>query len=260
MKSEFPSFVRFEHQESASWGVLSEDGTRVFRLDGDVYSAWNIGADLGPLTGLALLPPCEPKTISGLAYNYKDLVGKRDRYDEPLLFLKSVSTLVSAHDDIIVPQDAEVIWAEVEIALVLRTPLFRADSKEAEAAILGCLVANDITAANVQGRDHHLARSKSRHSFCPVSSILCPWHPGLDYNMRTTINGRETQNGRTSNRIYDDVESLVFISSIFPLAAGDLILTGSPAGATDSVFVPGDDVRLEIENVGSLNNKIVFQE
>ena len=40
---------------------------------------------------LKLLPPCEPKTISALAFNYKDLVGERDEYDEPLVFLKAVS-------------------------------------------------------------------------------------------------------------------------------------------------------------------------
>ena len=257
MNPRLENFVRYQHNGTASWGVLSEDGARIFHIDGDIYSAWDIGADVGPLAELSLLPPCEPKTIAGLAFNYKDLVGIREHYDEPLLFLKAVSTLASEYDNIVVPQDAGPIWAEVELALVLRAPLFRADRAEAEAAVLGCVIANDITVANVHARDHHLARSKSHYSFCPVGSILRPWRSGLDYRMRTTINGKQTQDGRTSNRIFDDIESLIFISNIFPLAPGDLVLTGTPAGATDSVFSPGDDVRLEIENIGTLNNRVV---
>ena len=51
----------------------------------------------------------------------------------------------------------------------------------------------------------------------------------------------------------------MLISSIFPLAAGDIVLTGTPAGAMDSIFSPGDDVRLEVEGLGFLNNPVIAQ-
>ena len=251
------SFVRYGCGEETKWGVLSNDDKYVFELIGDIYDEWHIGERVCLTKDLELFPPCEPKTIAGLAYNYKDLVGERDKYDEPVIFLKAVSTLISETDKVIVPPNTESIWSEVEIALVLKKPLFLATREEAAAAILGCAVANDITAKNVHGRDHHLARSKSGFTFCPVSSILRPWKPIHSYEMRTMINGRCTQNGLSSNRILGDIETLMLISSIFPLFAGDLILTGTPAGALDSVFCPGDDVCLEIEGLGRLNNTII---
>ena len=53
------------------------------------------------------------------------------------------------------------------------------------------------------------------------------------------------------------IGALMLISSIFPLAAGDIVLTGTPAGAMDSIFSPGDDVRLEVEGLGFLNNPVI---
>ena len=257
MTSEKVNLVRYACVDGARWGALSKDETRVLEIVGDVYTDWETGEEAGLVADLKLLPPCEPKTISALAFNYKDLVGERDEYDEPLVFLKAVSTLASATDNVVIPAHVDRIWAEVEIALVLKTDLYMATREEAEAAILGVTVANDITAKNVHGRDHHLARSKSGFTFCPVSPVLRQWDGDRNYRMRTTINGRQTQNGVSSNRILDDIGALMLISSIFPLAAGDIVLTGTPAGAMDSIFSPGDDVRLEVEGLGFLNNPVI---
>ena len=257
--ADYFSFLHYKYGQKNKWGVIPNEGELVFELIGDIYGEWQIGGKVGHINELEVLPPCEPRTISGLAYNYKDLVGFKDEYEEPLVFLKAVSALASATDQVVVPKSTESIWAEVEIALVLKKPLFNATREDAREAILGCTVANDITAKNVYGRDHHLARSKSRFTFCPVGAILRPWYAEKKYNMRTTINGHETQSGKSSNRILDDLEALMLISSIFPLAPGDLVLTGTPAGALDSTFSSGDDVRLEIDGLGVLNNPIISQ-
>ena len=253
------SIVRFEIEGHAHWGVLSSDGERLFEIFGDVYDEWSTGSELGPVEKFKLIPPCDPKTIAALAYNYKDLVGEKDHYEEPLTFLKASTCLVSATDDIVIPSHIEKVWAEVEIGVVVRKPLFLPSRLEAEDAILGCLVANDITAKNISGRDHHLARSKSFHSFCPVSSVLKNLEKGKARKMQTTVNGRLTQNGNASNRILDEVDALLLVASIFPLEQGDLVLTGTPAGAMDSIFEPGDNVMLSVEGIGTLNNKIVVR-
>jgi 2-keto-4-pentenoate hydratase/2-oxohepta-3-ene-1,7-dioic acid hydratase in catechol pathway len=146
---------------------------------------------------------------------------------------------------------------EVELALVIGRPVFEASTEEAAHAILGWTIANDVTTSNICGRDHHLARSKSLISFCPLGVIL---RRGIDtgvLRMTTTINGYRTQDGCTRDRILGDAESVALVSKIMPLFPGDVILTGTPAGAMGSLITPGDRVELEIESIGRLANPIV---
>ncbi len=250
-------FVRFQSDGVPWWGVLEADGDTISTLTGSVYGAWTRGPVAGRLAELDLLAPCEPRTVAALAYNYKDLVGPRDTYDEPLVFVKSPSCVVGARDAIARPAWAERVWVEVEVAFVIRTAVFEATRAQAADAILGYTLANDVTAVNIHGRDHHLARSKSLATFCPVGAVL---RPGVDTNalaLSTCINGRFSQQGSTRDRIYDDVEALMLVSRLMPLWPGDIILTGTPAGAMDSLVQPGDDVELVIEGLGRLTNPIV---
>ena len=80
MTSEKVNLVRYACVDGARWGALSKDETRVLEIVGDVYTDWETGEEAGLVADLKLLPPCEPKTISALAFNYKDLVGERDDY------------------------------------------------------------------------------------------------------------------------------------------------------------------------------------
>jgi 2-keto-4-pentenoate hydratase/2-oxohepta-3-ene-1,7-dioic acid hydratase in catechol pathway len=229
----------------------------VREVAGTVYGAWSHGAVAGTIHDLTLLPPCEPTTVAALAYNYKDLVGPRETYDEPLVFVKSPACVIGSRDPIARPSWVDRVWVEVEVGVVIRTAVFEATREQAAAAILGYTVTNDVTAVNVHGRDHHLARSKSLATFCPVGDVV---HTDVDtrrLSLVTTINGRVTQRGSTSDRIYDDVEAVMLVSRLLPLAAGDIILTGTPAGAMDSLVQPGDAVELAIEGLGRLTNGIV---
>jgi 2-keto-4-pentenoate hydratase/2-oxohepta-3-ene-1,7-dioic acid hydratase in catechol pathway len=248
-------YVRYESKGAAFWGLL--EGDEVFKINGSVYDKWARGESVGSKFELKLLPPCEPRIVIGLAYNYKDLVGKKDVYEEPLAFLKAPTCVISAADKILRPINAKKVWIETELAIVLKRSIFKATAKEAEDSILGYVIANDITAENVHGRDHHLARSKSLPSFCPVGDVL---RSGIDtgnLGITTVINGLFTQRGSTIDRIYNDIQTLVFLSSLVPLNPGDLVLTGTPAGAMDSLINEGDAIQMNLDNIGSLSNPII---
>lgn len=248
-------YVRYESNGAAFWGLL--DGDDIFKINGSIYDKWSKGEYVGSKFGLRLLPPCEPKVVIGLAYNYKDLVGKKDIYEEPLAFLKAPACVIGASDKIIRPRDANKVWIETELAIVLKKSIFNATVKEAKESILGYVIANDITAENVHGRDHHLARSKSLPSFCPVGNILRSKINTDNLRITTVINGLCTQSGSTKDRIYDDIQTLVFLSSLVPLNPGDLVLTGTPAGAMTSLISEGDVIEMTVENVGHLDNQII---
>lgn len=254
------SLVRFVQGGTVAWGTLHADAVTVLAVEGCVYGEWRPGAPVGSLAELDLLPPCEPKVIAALAYNYKDLVGPRNQYEEPLVFLKAPTCVIPSTEAVRVPSWVDRVWVEVELAIVVGRPIFSADRDEAARAILGYTIANDVTASNICGRDHHLARSKSLPTFCPVGDLLRRPVATSSLAMTTTINGRRTQCGTTTNRILDDIDALVLVSRIVALQPGDLVLTGTPAGAMDSIIRPGDRVELAVESIGNLSNPIVGSE
>ncbi len=254
------SLLRFLQGGAPAWGALHADAVTVLAVEGCVYGEWRPGAPVGRLPELDLVPPCEPRVVAALAYNFKDLVGPRDQYEEPLVFLKAPACVVSSTEAVRLPGWVDRVWVEVELAIVVGRPIINADRAEAARAILGYTIANDVTASNICGRDHHLARSKSLPTFCPVGDFLRTSAATGALAMTTTINGRRTQCGTSANRILDDIDALALVSRIVALHPGDLVLTGTPAGAMDSTVRPGDRVELEIESIGTLSNPIVGRE
>lgn len=250
--------IRFRRSGQAEWGIL--DGSMARAVAGSVYEGISPGAVVGPLGALDLLPPCEPTKVIGLAYNYKDLVGPRERYDEPLIFFKPPTAVIGPTAPIVLLPELTDVWVEVEVAVVMRRGGRHIAADRAADHILGYTIANDVTARNIAGRDHHLGRSKGLDSFCPVGGVLQVGVDTRDLELSTTINGRRTQHSTTRNRILDDFGVVALVSRYFTLAPGDLILTGTPAGAMDSLIRPGDEVVLDVAGLGRLANPVVEAE
>ena len=105
-------------------------------------------------------------------------------------------------------------------------------------------------------RDWHLARSKGIDTFAPIGPFLVKDLNCEDLEIKSSINGKITQKSRTSDRILNDHQCVELVSKYFTLFPGDIIFSGTPAGATDAVIKPGDEVKIEIENIGTINNKV----
>ena len=73
------------------------------------------------------------------------------------------------------------------------------------------------------------------------------------------INGIKKQDSTTSDRILSDYECVELVSKFMRLFPGDIIFTGTPAGATDALIKPGDKVTIEIERIGKITNSIKIQ-
>ncbi|MBN2012326.1 fumarylacetoacetate hydrolase family protein [candidate division KSB1 bacterium] len=203
------------------------------------------------------LPPCDPSKIIGLAYNYKSLVGKNDGFDEPLVFLKGLNALVGHKDNVLYPTFATKVWIEVELAVVIKDIAKNITVKDVADVILGYTIGNDITTGNIHNRDHHLARSKSLDTFCPVGPYLWTDIDPTHLEIKSMINDQVTQEGNTADMILNAFECVACASQYFTLLPGDIILTGTTANAMNSIVIPGDRVELTIENFESLNNNIV---
>jgi 5-oxopent-3-ene-1,2,5-tricarboxylate decarboxylase/2-hydroxyhepta-2,4-diene-1,7-dioate isomerase len=80
----------------------------------------------------------------------------------------------------------------------------------------------------------------------------------MNLALRTTVNGRVTQEGSTRDMIFDIPALIAWFSSFMTLEAGDLILTGTPEGLADTQ--PGDEVVTEIEGIGRLVSTIAAEQ
>jgi 2-keto-4-pentenoate hydratase/2-oxohepta-3-ene-1,7-dioic acid hydratase in catechol pathway len=121
--------------------------------------------------------------------------------------------------------------------------------------ILGYTCLNDVTARDLQSRDSQWTRSKSFDTFCPVG----PWiETAIDparVKVESYLNGGLKQSSDTGNLIFSAAKLVSFVSGVMTLLPGDIISTGTPYGV--GPMLPGDEIEIRIEGIGSLRNRIV---
>lgn len=239
-----------------SWAVRSPKGYRL--IEGDPFMDGLAGLRFTNKSvaeqGVRLLPPTSATAakVLALAYNYRSLTGDLGASQEPLFFFKSPTGLVGSGESVHLPDFLEKVWVEVELALVIGRGGRNIAACDAAAHVLGYTIGNDITAQNLYGRDHHLARSKGLDGFCPLGPFLRPGMPPSSLALSTRIGGVQTQHGDTDDRILGDAEAVALVSRYVSLQPGDVILTGTPAGAMDSLVRSGDTAVLSIAGLGEL--------
>jgi len=253
-------FAKINRQNKGKWCKIING--KYYEVKNSVYDDF-IETDTVPIefTGeVQLLPPCDAEKVIALAYNYKGLVGEKEKYDEPLFFFKSLTGLVGHKGVVVYPKFATKVWHEVELAVVVKTKCKNVSVEDADKYILGYTCGNDITCENILNRDWHLARSKGLDTFCPLGPFLVKGINTSHLRLKSYINNKVTQDSYTSNRILNDKEAVSLISRYVTLFPGDVILTGTPAGATDAIIHPGDEIRVEVEGLGILGNHVNEEE
>ncbi len=236
------------------YGIVRDN--TVTRLENSIYDEKPVtGSDEIDMDDIELLAPLQPGKIIALGYNYKDLVGERETYDEPVIFFKPPSAVIGPGDDIVLRENKKV-WTEVELAIIIKKQCRNVTPEQAPNYILGYTVANDVTMSNCLGRDHHLARSKGWDTFCPLGPAIVSGADTSALPMTNTINGTVMQQSATDKRILGDADVVSFLSRFFTLYPGDVILTGTPANAESSVITGGEVVEVSIDGIGTLTNTV----
>jgi 5-oxopent-3-ene-1,2,5-tricarboxylate decarboxylase/2-hydroxyhepta-2,4-diene-1,7-dioate isomerase len=207
------------------------------------------------------LPPATPRTIFALGLNYadhaKELAFKAP--DEPLVFMKGPNALIGHRGRTRRPADAAYMHYECELAVVLGRPARRVKRADAYDYVAGYTVANDYAIRDyLENYYRPNLRVKNRDGCTPLG----PWlvdaadvPDPMNLRLQTSVNGKVTQQGRTSDMIFDIPILIEYLSGFMTLAAGDVILTGTPEGLVD--VKPGDEVVTEIEGIGRLVNTMV---
>ncbi len=219
------------------------------------FSQWRFGRAVD-LAVESLRAPWEPGKIVGIGRNYREHAAElgNPMPAEPVLFLKSPGALIGPHAPIVLPPESQRVEHEGEIAVVVGARLRRAGADEAAAAIFGVTAANDVTARDLQRRDPTFARAKSFDTFCPLGPALRV-DPDLgELRVETRVDGVVRQRGHVAEMTWGIVELLVYASRMMTLEAGDLLLTGTPAGV--GPLADGERVEVEVAGVGVLANPV----
>jgi 2-keto-4-pentenoate hydratase/2-oxohepta-3-ene-1,7-dioic acid hydratase in catechol pathway len=125
--------------------------------------------------------------------------------------------------------------------------------------VRGYTLANDVTARDLQNKDGQWTRAKGFDTFCPIGPIISDeLDPASGLTLETRVNGELRQRGSTLDFIFPIPRLLAWITAIFTLEAGDLILTGTPAGV--GPLKAGDRVDISIPGLGTLANSFQLDE
>ncbi len=167
--------------------------------------------------------------------------------------------IIKKHEDI-----TKMIDYEVELGIIIGKDGRDIRREDAEDYIFGYTIVNDVSARNIQRKHGQWFRGKSLETFCPMGPVIAhksiiPFPVELDIMCK--INGEIRQNSNTKNLIFDIPYILSELSKGMTLRAGDIIITGTPAGVGLG-FKPykflkaGDIIECYIEKIGSLTNKM----
>jgi 2-keto-4-pentenoate hydratase/2-oxohepta-3-ene-1,7-dioic acid hydratase in catechol pathway len=184
---------------------------------------------------------------------------------EPLIFGKFENTLIGPGEAIVLPPEATHVDSEAELAVEIGRQGHRIPAADALDHVRGYRVANDVSARNIQYAESQWTRAKGFDTFCPLSTELVPVSElgdGSGLRVLQRLNGDVLQDGNTNDLIFDVSFLIAFVSRVFTLAPGDLILTGTPPGvgwARDPKvsMKAGDVVEVEVEGIGVVSSPVV---
>src|SRR5215211_3804112 len=206
---------------------------------------------------MKLLEPVSPSKIVCVGRNYREHAAELGNKvpDEPLLFLKAPSAVISSGDEIVLPAASQQVEHEGELGVVIGRIARNIPSDENPLKyVLGYTCVNDVTARDLQRKDVQFTRAKSFDTFCPVGPLIATDINPADVAVTTRVNSQVKQSGRTSAMAFSVAYLLRYISGVMTLLPGDLIATGTPAGV--SRLSEGDVVEVEVEGVGVLRNPV----
>ena len=269
--------------------IRTPEGTRAVRVDGEdlVYlgradvgallaeegwqeAAGAAGETIGSAAEADYAPvvPAPGNTFCvGLNYRNHILAMGRDLPEFPTIFYKITEALIGAKDEIRKPAESDAFDWECELAVVIGAPVRRATPEQAEAAIAGFAVLNDVTVRDWQYRTKEWLQGKNWEATTPVGPHLVTpdeleggVRPAL--TIRTVLDGETMQEDTTGDLLFDPVDLVQYLSTMVTLKPGDVIATGTPGGVGHArdpkrYMSPDQTLVTEIEGVGRLENVVV---
>ncbi|MFL5847058.1 MAG: fumarylacetoacetate hydrolase family protein [Solirubrobacteraceae bacterium] len=224
-----------------------------------IASAIEAGAELPwNESELIRLAPLAPPQLFGAGMNYRKhvvdlmvdkqmstreeaeaVMDERAASGTPFVFLATPSAICGPDDDVVLRPDSEESDWELELGAVIARPIRNVSREEALECVAGWTIVNDLTARNFVPRTDagpvsvDWLRSKCAPTYKPTGPYLVPAACAPDpseFTITLRLNGETMQHESTKDMIFDVATLISYLSHEVELLAGDVIMTGSPAG------------------------------
>jgi len=261
--------VRYQNQlGQIEYGALDASG-KTFKLRGDIFDKPEITNE--PASVAKLLAPVAPVTILGIGLNYRKHAAESGAKipEYPVLFVKGLNTLQNPNDPIEIPTflKSDEVDYECELAVVIGKRCKNVRRDDALKYVLGYTCGNDISARDWQRQKggSQWCRGKFFDTFAPMGPCLVTPDEIPNPNslqIKTILNGVAVQDWNTNDMIFDVPHLIEFLSGSTTLLPGTVIFTGTPHGVGMARNPPrwlkaGDEVSLEIDQIGRLTNAVL---
>ena len=222
-------------------------------------------------------PISVPNKILAVGLNYKKHIDEAKEVTEhhsenvelqeqfPNIFNKQNSSVNDPYGDVHRPNASDWLDYEGELGIIIGKECRHVTYENAISCIYGFTIVNDFSVRDWQfrGPPHTLTMGKSWDTHCPFGPYIVTSDEIEDPHnlvLKTYVNDEERQNSNTSLMIYDCFTLIEYLSTAFTLMPGDLITTGTPEGValtTQDWLKPGDNVKVEIDKLGFIQNNII---
>jgi 2-keto-4-pentenoate hydratase/2-oxohepta-3-ene-1,7-dioic acid hydratase in catechol pathway len=242
------------------WVRVDDDDVAVLRDSPIERPAW-VERRI-PRADVRWLPPVIPNVFYAVGLNYRDHIEHAIASGNPVAAMperpevgyRANNALIGHGGTILVPPDVTGRFeAEPEVVAVIGRQLRRASRSEAQEAVFGWTIGNDVSARDWQRSDRTFWRSKNSDTFKPMG----PWiETDLDPMVQTTtvrVDGDLRAEFETGGMVFDPWDYLVEMSRYLTIHPGDVLWMGADAMCQ---IDPGDTVEIEITGIGVLTNPV----
>ncbi|MBT8441562.1 MAG: fumarylacetoacetate hydrolase family protein [Gammaproteobacteria bacterium] len=274
----------FNHDGRSTYGLV--DGDAVRPVTGDLRERYPdlrsaIAGEALPEIGANTSDPiaidqvrCEPPIPNpgkivciGMNYRAHTAELKREQPDAPSLFTRFPDSVVGHGGEIIRPSVSEQLDFEGELAVIIGRTARHVTAADAPGYIAGYSCFLDGSVRNYQYLTSQFTAGKNFYH----SGAFGPWFVTADevgdpqsLRVTTRVSGETMQDGDTSQMVFRIGELIEFMTAIFPLEPGDVVVTGTPSGVGAAReparwLVAGDVVEVEIKQIGVLRTAVVAE-
>ncbi|WP_254780997.1 fumarylacetoacetate hydrolase family protein [Alteribacillus bidgolensis] len=207
--------------------------------------------------------------VYGAALNYKGELEKmgdllhNDPYKAPpkapILYIKPLNTLTPHQSNIPLPSDVKELQTGAALGIVFKKTATRVNASSASEYIQGFTIVNDISIPH-ESVHRPAVKQKARDGFCPIG----PWVVESDQlsnadnlEVKVYVNNELKQTNSTENLVRNIGTLIEDVTEFMTLFKGDVLLVGTPENPP--LLKEGDQVRVEIEGIGKLENSVVTE-
>ena len=279
--------VNFLYKGEKNIGALLDDGVCSFKSISDKYSMSmmefieqiddlspkvskfiNSNPEVIPLSKIEFLPVIErPGKVLAVGLNYKDHAKETgmDLPEVPKIFTKQSTSVLGHQGEIHKPKVSDAVDYEGEMAFVIGKKCRHVSKEDALDVIAGVTICNDVSVRDWQIASPTFTMGKSFDTHCPIGPYIVTMDEISDIHnlkIKTYVNDELRQDSCTDQLIFDCFDLIEHITKAFTLEPGDIIATGTSSGVgvvLGKYLVPNDVVRIELEKVGTLENKVILE-